>query len=172
MGVIALVVPAIAFIAALIIPGVLILDYVHVLFGALWTGIDVFLGLIFFIVLSRMEDKIRSDISFRLIPMLLYFIPAMSVFTPLLGFALAMRENIFKLDYLFIAIITISIALAVVSFAVIVPAIYSIYSGFKSNTVDESMNEKLLMRIAEAASIQMVLQIVIISLMAYIVVFI
>ncbi|WP_287950575.1 hypothetical protein [Acidiplasma sp.] len=96
----------------------------------------------------------------------------MSVFTPLLGFALAIRENIFKLDCLFIAIITISIVLAVVSFAVIVPAIYSIYSGFKSNTVDESMNEKLLMRIAEAASIQMVLQIVIISLMAYIVVFI
>ncbi|NOL59779.1 hypothetical protein HLB00_02880, partial [Ferroplasma acidiphilum] len=91
MGVIVLVIPLIAFIAALIIPGILILDYIHVLFGALWTGVDVFLGLIFFIVLSGMEDKIRSDISFRLIPMLLYFIPAMSVFTPLLGFALAMR---------------------------------------------------------------------------------
>ena len=172
MGVIALVVPAIAFIAALIIPGILILDYVHVLFGALWTGVDVFMGLIFFIVLSGMEDKIRSDISFRLIPMLLYFIPAMSVFTPLLGFTLAMRENMFRLDYLFIAIITISIILAVVSFAVIVPAIYSIYKGFKSNNVDESRNGKLLMRIAKAASLQMVLQIIIISLMAYIVVFI
>ena len=104
--------------------------------------------------------------------MLLYFIPAMSVFTPLLGFTLAMRENIFRLDYLFIAIITISIILAVVSFAVIVPAIYSIYTGFKSNNVDESRNGKLLMRIAKAASLQMVLQIIIISLMAYIVVFI
>ena len=172
MGVIALVVPAIAFIAALIIPGILILDYVHVLFGALWTGVDVFMGLIFFIVLSGMEDKIRSDISFRLIPMLLYFIPAMSVFTPLLGFTLAMRENMFRLDYLFIAIITISIILAVVSFAVIVPAIYGIYKGFKGNNIDESRNGELLMRIAKAASLQMVLQIVIISLMAYIVVFI
>ena len=172
MGVIALVIPAIVFIAALINPGILILDYVHVLFGALWTGIDVFLGLIFFIVLSGMEDKIRSDISFRLIPMLLYFIPAMSVFTPLLGFALAVRENIFRLDYLFIAIITISIVLALVSFAVIVPAIYSIYKGFKGNSIDESRNGELLMRIAKAASLQMVLQIVIIGLMAYIVVFI
>lgn len=172
IGVIALVIPAIAFTAALIIPGILILDYVHVLFGALWTGIDVFMGLIFFIVLSGMEDRIRSDIAFRLIPMLLYFIPAMSIFTPLLGLALSIRENIFMLDYLFIAIIAISIVLAAVSFAVIVPAIYNIYKGFKNNNVDEKKNGKLLMRITKAASIQMVLQIVIISLMAYIVVFI
>ncbi len=171
IGVIALVIPSIAFIAALIIPGILILDYVHVLFGALWTGVDVFLGLIFFIVLSGMEDKIRSDIAFRLIPMLLYFIPAISVFTPLLGFDLSIREKIFTLDYLFISIIVISIIIVAISFAVIVPAIYNIYKGFKSNNVDENTNGKLLMRIAKAASIQMVLQISIISLMAYIVVF-
>ena len=145
MGVIALVVPAIAFIAALIIPGILILDYVHVLFGALWTGVDVFMGLIFFIVLSGMEDKIRSDISFRLIPMLLYFIPAMSVFTPLLGFTLAMRENMFRLDYLFIAIITISIILAVVSFAVYMPAVIvdADIAGIKYSIVGVNLMEIL-----------------------------
>ena len=63
--------------------------------------------------------------------LVLYF-----VFMPLLGFALAIRENIFKLDCLFIAIITISIALAVVSFAVIVPAIYGIYCCFYLKFLD------------------------------------
>ncbi len=171
VGIISLLIPSIAFIASLIIPGILILDYVHVLFGALWTGVDVFLGFIFFIVLSGMEDKLKSDIAFRLIPMLLYFIPAISVLTPLLGFALALRENIFTLNFIFIAIITISIVLGLVSFVVIVPAMYKIYKGFKNNSVNENRNGKFLMRVTKAATLQMVLQIIIISLMAYIVVY-
>jgi len=128
-------------------------------------------GIFFSYVMRGLNNFWKTRISIRLAPIMLYFIPAMSVFTPFLGFALSLREKIFTLNPLFISIITISIIVVAISFIIIVPAIYNIYKGFKSDNVDESMNGKLLMRIAKAATVQMVLQISIISLMAYIVVF-
>lgn len=166
-----LVIPIIASIIAITIPGILVLDYVHVLFGAIWTGSDIFLGMIFLIVLSGMENRIRSDIAKRLLPMTLFFIPAMTILTPLLGYALSLRESIFTLNILFTAIISISVILGLITFIVMVPSSYKIYNAFKRDKVDVDRNGTLLMRIAKMATIQMILQIVIISLMAYLVVY-
>ncbi len=170
-GIISFMVPFIAFIMAISTPGILVLDYIHVLLGALWTGVDVFLGLIFLIVLSGMENDIKSDIAFKLIPMTLFFVPTVSILTPLLGFILSLRENIFTLNYIFILIIIISIILVLLTFLIIVPASYKIYSGFKNNNANESSNGNSLMLIAKTATVQMVLQVAIISLMAYLVVY-
>lgn len=169
-GMISVIIPIIASIIAVLIPGILVLDYVHVLFGAIWTGSDVFLGLIFLIVLSGMENQIRSDIAKRLLPMTLFFIPIMTILTPVLGYALSIRENIFTFNFLFTAIITISILLGLLTFVWILPSSYKIYHGFTNGKVDVNRNASLLMIIAKVATFQMILQIVIMSLMAYIVV--
>ena len=171
VGVMAVVIPIIASIIAIIIPGILVLDYVHVLFGAIWTGSDVFLGMIFLIVLSGMDNRLRSDISKRLLPMTLFFIPTMTILTPLLGYVLALREGIFAFNFLFNAIIIISILLGLLTLIVIVPSSNKIYSGFRHGQIDVDLNGTLLMRIAKMATIQMILQIIIISLMAYLVVY-
>lgn len=171
VGIMTVAAPIIASIIACILPGILALDYVHVLFGAIWTGSDVFLGMIFLIVLSGIENRIRSDIAKRLLPMTLFFIPTMTILTPLLGYVLALREGIFAFNFLFNAIIIISILLGLLTFIVIVPSSYKIYSGFKKGKTDVDQNGSLLMRIAKMATIQMILQIIIISLMAYIVVY-
>ena len=77
-GSISVVIPAIGLLMGLGIPGILILDYVHVLLAAIWTGTDAFLGFIFYIVISGMDDDIRYHIGKRLLPMTMFFIPAVS----------------------------------------------------------------------------------------------
>ncbi len=163
----AFILPVIALIIALIIPGILVLDYIHVLLGAIWTGTDVFLGLIFFIVMSGMDDSIRFDIAKRLTPMTMFFIPTVSLITPFAGYELSVRESIFRLNWLFISILTISIILIILSLIFILR-----YSLFINKSDDKKMVSKLIKKISVVASVQLILQISIISLMAYIVVFI
>ena len=37
--------------------------------GAIWTGVDVFYGLIFYFVISSLDARTRANIAERLIPM-------------------------------------------------------------------------------------------------------
>ncbi len=170
-GVISSVLVLVVAIIAIIIPGILVLDYIHVLFGALWTGNDVFLGAIFFIVLNRMDSTIKTDVARRLIPMILFFIPIISVLTPATGIVLALRENIFKFNSFFIAILTIAGFLLILSYAIIVPYSIKIYKEFKNKEPDKNAVAKNLMLISGIAAVQFVFQVIIISLMAVIVVY-
>jgi uncharacterized membrane protein len=170
-GYISAIIPSIAFAIAFFIPGILALDYIHVLFGALWTGTDVFLGMIFLIVLSGMDNNVRANIAHRLIPMTMYFIPAVSIITPLSGFLLALREHIFKFNLFFSAVLIISFILIILTYIVIFPLTLKNYREFKRENYDTCKISRNLMNIAKIASVQFALQIVIISLMAVIVVF-
>ncbi|MGP6207697.1 hypothetical protein ACNF42_06710 [Cuniculiplasma sp. SKW3] len=119
VGTISVLIPLIAFVISLVIPNILALDYVHVLLAAIWTGTDVFLGFIFFIVISGMDEEIRYRIAVRLLPMTMFFIPAVSLIVPTAGYALAVREGIFTLDALFISILAISGILIILSYVFI-----------------------------------------------------
>jgi hypothetical protein len=152
------------------IGNILLIDYIHVLIGAIWTGTDVFLGLIFYIVLNGLDDNIRSRVAVRILPMTLYFIPAASVITPVLGFILSLKEGIFKLNYLFIPIIALAFILFLMSFILIFRYSMKIYVENKSKNCITKISGFLRV-INITASVQLVIQVVIISLMAYIVVF-
>ncbi|WP_393971410.1 hypothetical protein OXIME_001686 [Oxyplasma meridianum] len=111
-GFIALAVPPIAFILTYISGSMLFLDYIHVLIGAIWTGVDVFLGLLFTNVIKTINLETRKNIGVRMIPMTLFFIPSASIVTPLAGYVLAVREGIFSFtSTLFIAIIIVGVIL-------------------------------------------------------------
>ncbi|WP_054964265.1 hypothetical protein, partial [Acidiplasma aeolicum] len=150
------------------IGNILLIDYIHVLIGAIWTGADVFLGLIFYIVLNGLDDNIRSRVAVRILPMTLYFIPAASVITPVLGFILSLKEGIFKLNYLFIPIIALAFILFLMSFILIFRYSMKIYVENKSKNCNTKISGFLRV-INITASVQLVIQIIIISLMAYIV---
>ncbi len=171
IGTIIVIILLLFFAFSVLVKNILILDYCHVLLGAMWTGSDVFLGLIFFIVLSGMNDKIKSNISMRIIPMTLYFIPTISVITPLSGFILSLQDNIFSITPLFIIILIIAFILAILSLGLILPFSFTIYGEFKKVDNNEKLIAKKLMGIIKVALVQVIFQIGIISLMAYIVVF-
>ena len=170
-GITAFAVPFIALAIAYLWGSILVLDYVHVLLGAVWTGVDVFLGLLFSTVMGSAPMETRRNVAIRILPMTLFFIPSVSIAVPLAGYLLASSEGIFNLSaWLFRAIIIIGILLVGTGFSTIVP-----YSIKIIRTINGGGSEGRLHRylriISAGALVQMIFQIAIISLMAYIVVF-
>ncbi len=171
-GLFAFIIPVVAFALVYISGSMLLLDYVHVLLGAIWIGIDVFLGIIFTSVIKTINPETRKNIGMRMLPMTLFFIPSASIITPLAGYVLAVREGIFSItSHLFIIILILAAVLLIVSFTIMVPYSY----GMTRNLSDEKSNLDKISRnmriISIGALVQLVFQIAIVSLMAYIVVY-
>ena len=170
-GIIAFAVPFVALAIAYLFGSILAMDYVHVLLGAIWTGVDVFLGLLFSTVMGNAPMETRRNVAVRILPMTLFFIPAVSIAVPLAGYLLASSEGIFDPStWLFRAIIIIGILLVGTGFATIVPCSIRIIGAINGKASEDRL--PMYLRIISAgALVQMVFQIAIISLMAYIVVY-
>lgn len=94
-----LLIPVIALIAVLATGKELFLDYIHVLMGALWTGIDLFMGIVIGRVLSKVNIAARVEFIKKMMPMMLFLMPSLSSVTITAGIYLALAEGIFNIHY-------------------------------------------------------------------------
>jgi len=78
-----------ALIAAIISNKLWALDFFHVVGGALWTGVDLFVGLIIGPILRRMSVQARVEFSTRFMPKMLLLMPTLVIVTLTAGFQLA-----------------------------------------------------------------------------------
>ncbi len=85
--------------AAIISPSLWFLNFVHVMAGALWTGIDLFMGFIIGPVLRGVSFKTRRAIIGGLIPRTLVLMPTLSIITSSSGWFLAVRMGYLDLGY-------------------------------------------------------------------------
>jgi hypothetical protein len=65
------------------------LNFVHVMCGVLWTGIDLFMGFIVGPILRRVDLNVRREIIIRLVPKTLFLMPTLSIITGTTGWYLA-----------------------------------------------------------------------------------
>jgi len=65
------------------------LNFVHVICGVMWTGIDLFMGFIIGPILRRVDLSVRREIIIRLVPKTLFLMPALSIITGTTGWFLA-----------------------------------------------------------------------------------
>ena len=68
-------VPAVAFVGVLAMGTLVCLDYVHVLSGGTWTGIDLFMGLVMSRVMRSLAVPQRAEVAKRLTPRTLFLLP-------------------------------------------------------------------------------------------------
>src|SRR5258708_8137296 len=61
------------------------LNFVHVINGVLWTGIDLFMGFIMGPILRRVDMPVRREIIVRLVPKTLFLMPTLSLITATTG---------------------------------------------------------------------------------------
>ncbi len=116
------VVPVAALLVALSVPGFLPLDYVHVMFGGLWTEIDVFMGLVIGPILGRLPGPARADFVQRLVPSMRFLMPALASATITAGIYLAVPLGIFNLGYLALQIAGVLVlALTIQGFGLFLP---------------------------------------------------
>lgn len=69
------------------------LDFFHVVGGALWTGIDLFVGFIVGPILGGLSIPARMEFSIRFMPKMLILMPTLVVMTLTAGFQLARHEG-------------------------------------------------------------------------------
>jgi len=65
------------------------LNFVHVICGLLWTGIDLFMGFVIGPILRKVGMSVRREIIVRLVPRTLFLMPTLSIITGTTGWFLA-----------------------------------------------------------------------------------
>jgi hypothetical protein len=88
-------VPPLALAAALTAGSVRAHTYVHVLAGVLWTGIDLFMGLVLGPVLGGLNDESRAAVFRRFTPKMTFLMPSLALVTIAGGVTLATRLGVF-----------------------------------------------------------------------------
>ncbi len=75
------------------------LNFVHVLCGVMWTGIDLFMGFIIGPILRRVPLAARREVITRLVPKTLFLMPTLSIITGTTGWFLAKQLGFLDLAW-------------------------------------------------------------------------
>ena len=86
-------------IAAILGDSLWFLNWVHVMAGALWTGIDLFMGFVIGPVMRRVSLDARRAMIAGIIPRTLVLMPTLSTVTSTAGWFLAVRLGFLQLGY-------------------------------------------------------------------------
>ena len=76
-----------------------VLNFVHVMCGGLWTGIDLFMGFVIGPILRRLPLEARRAVIAALVPRTLFLMPTLSIITATSGWFLAERTGFLDLNY-------------------------------------------------------------------------
>ncbi len=76
-------------IAAILSRNIWFLNWVHVMAGVLWTGIDLFMGFVLGPILGKVDVLVRKQILLRLVPRTVFLLPTVAVITGTAGWFLA-----------------------------------------------------------------------------------
>ncbi|MGC8533837.1 MAG: hypothetical protein ACP5MV_04405 [Candidatus Parvarchaeum sp.] len=148
----------------------LLIDYIHVLSAALWLGCNLFMGFIFYNIIRDLGDRVKIDITVRLLPLTLFFIPSITLTTVIAGYILALYIGLFSYSaIIYIPIIIVSTILLLLSF------IYYIGDSLQIiRILGRKQNIKRAIELSitnfKVAFVQLILQVIIIGFMAYVVI--
>jgi hypothetical protein len=80
-------------VAAIALNGAWGIDFFHVASGALWTGLDLFLGFVLGPILGRLSIPARMEVTRRLMPKMVLIMPTLVVCTLAAGWQLARHDG-------------------------------------------------------------------------------
>lgn len=86
-------------VAAIVYGNLWFLDWVHVMSGVLWTGIDLFMGFVIGPILRSVSVPVRKEIIIRLTPVTLFLLPTLSILTGTAGWFLAVQLGFMQLPW-------------------------------------------------------------------------
>ena len=84
---------------AILYGNVWFLNWVHVMSGVLWTGIDLFMGFVIGPIIRSVAIPVRKEFIIRLTPVTLFLLPTLSVLTGTAGWFLAVRMGFIQLPW-------------------------------------------------------------------------
>ncbi|MBI2328437.1 MAG: hypothetical protein HYU85_02140 [Chloroflexi bacterium] len=154
-----------ALIYAMNFGSVKLLNYLHIMSGLLWTGIDLFMGAIIGPVLAGMEAKDRAQVFKRLIPKMTFLMPVLAAVATTSGIQLAQKLGwALTAPWVLTALIIAGI-LGLQGFGLLLPNEIRIFRQILSEAADTDRIARLGMINARLAGLQGVFQVAIIVVM-------
>ena len=146
------------------------LNFVHVLAGLMWTGIDLFMGFVLGPVLRRLDLSARRQLTTRLMPRMIFLMPTLSVITGTAGWWLAEKLGYFDLGYpeffWVVAALVVITLLTVQGLGVLLPTNVRICLEMQKEQPDPQKMHVWMRRYLRATAFQGMMQVGIIIIMA------
>jgi len=146
------------------------LNFVHVMTGALWTGIDLFMGFVIGPVLRRVSFDTRRAMVAGIIPRTLILMPTLSTITSTTGWFLAVRLGFLNLGYpeffWVIAAFAIVIVLTVQGLGYLLPTNLKLYFEIQKATPNHDKIARWMRTYVRVVAVQGIMQVLTIVVMA------
>ena len=146
------------------------LNFVHVMSGALWTGIDLFMGFVIGPVMRRVSLDTRRAMIAGIIPRTLVLMPTLSAITSTSGWFLAQRLGFLDLGYpqfwWVIAALGIVSVLTVQGLGYLLPMNLKLYFEIQKPAPDPDKLKRWMRTYVRVVAVQGVMQVAIIVVMA------
>ena len=167
-------IPAVAALGVMIVainsPSLWFLNFVHVMAGVLWTGIDLFMGFVIGPVLRRVSPETRRTMMSGIIPRTLILMPTLSTITSTAGWFLAKRIGFLDLGYpefwWVIAALTIVTVLTVQGLGYLLPVNLRLYFEMQKPQPDGAKIGRWMKTYVRVVAVQGTMQVAIIVVMA------
>src|SRR5512143_363526 len=157
-------------IVALLRPCLWFLNFVHVMAGALWTGIDLFMGFVIGPIMRSVSFETRRAIIAGLVPRTLILMPTLSIITSTSGWFLAVRMGFLDLSYpefwWVIASLAIVTVLTVQGLGYLLPANLRLYFEIQKLQPDGEKIGRWMRTYVRVVAVQGAMQVAIIVVMA------
>jgi hypothetical protein len=139
------------------------LTFCHVVGGALWTSIDLFVGLIIGPILGRLPIAARAEFAARFMPKMVLLMPTLVLMTLAAGFQLALLEGNLALSspnhaWLVVSYCVVGV-MAVIALGVLEPANIAVLVEMRKARPDGDIIAKLMKRFVFTAGITGVMQV-------------
>jgi uncharacterized membrane protein len=156
--------------AAILAGNLWFLNFVHVMTGALWTGIDLFMGFIVGPVLRRVSLDTRRAMIAGIIPRTLILMPTLSTITSTAGWFLAVRLGYLDVGYpqfwWVIAALAIVTVLTVQGLGYLLPMNLKLYFEILKPAPDPDKLARWMRTYVRVVAVQGTMQVAIIVVMA------
>ncbi len=146
------------------------LNFVHVMCGVLWTGIDLFMGFVVGPIMRRLPPPAQRAMILRLMPKTLFLLPTLAIITGTAGWIHARQLGFLDLPWpgygWVLAALVIVAILTVQGLGVLLPTNLLVYLEMRKPAPDLPRVGRLMKRYVYAVALQGSLQVAIIVVMA------
>ena len=148
---------------AILVNGTWLLNGLHVFFGALWTGVDLFAGFVVGPEMRRLDPPARKAFMERYMPRMLVIMPTLATLTLTAAWQLARKDGFLTMPYprhwWLVATFVIVGVMATVAFAVMLPSNLQVLFEMRKSAPNVQLIGTLTGRYATFAGVLGVMQI-------------
>ena len=146
------------------------LNFIHVMAGVLWTGIDLFMGFVIGPIMRTLPVPARRAMILRLMPKTLFLLPTLSILTGTAGWFHAKQIGLLEIGWpeygwVLAALIIVGV-LTVQGLGLLLPTNLMVYLEMRKPQPDGARIGRLMKRYVYAVALQGTLQVAIIVVMA------